>query len=305
METWVDPKLWHDFYEKSTNWAISTIPGLLLLAILGFIALNVITVFLSRLKIVLLKKHNVDDVSDMESIKRVETLMSILQKGCVVTVWILLMMLMLKKVGVDIAPLIAGAGIIGLAVGFGAQELVRDFISGFFMLMENQVRAGDVVIVNGQGGLVESIGLRTIQLRDMSGTVHVFQNGKINTLANMTLSWSAMVFDIGVSYKENTDQVTELIKQVGAEMQQQEKYKDSILAPLEIFGVDDFADSAVVIKARFKTRPIKQWEVGREFRRQLKMKFDANGIEMPFPHMSLYWGEASKPFKLAQNTTEA
>jgi small conductance mechanosensitive channel len=207
-------------------------------------------------------------------------------------------MILLKKFGVDIGPILAGAGIIGLAVGFGAQELVRDFISGFFILLENQIRVGDVAIINGTGGLVEKIELRTTTLRDFSGTTHIFQNGKINTISNMTKEWSAVVFDIGVAYKEDTDQVTEIMKQVGNELANDPDFKDLIINPLEIFGVDKFADSAVIIKARLKTKPLQQWGVGREYRRRLKKAFDKNDIEIPFPHTTVYWGEKINPLKL-------
>jgi small conductance mechanosensitive channel len=223
--------------------------------------------------------------------------MGIARKVGAIVISSMLALLVLVELGINIGPLIAGAGVVGLAVGFGAQELVRDVITGFFLLLENHIRVGDVAIVNGTGGLVESIGLRTICLRDMSGTVHVFQNGKIDTVANMTKEWSAIVFDVGVAYKEDTDKVAELMKKVADEMQAEPEYKDKILEPLEIFGVDSFGDNAVVIKARFKTLPIQQWSVGREYRRRLKYAFDRAGIEIPFPHRTLYWGEASHAFK--------
>lgn len=207
-------------------------------------------------------------------------------------------MILLKKLGVDIGPILAGAGILGLAVGFGAQELVRDYISGFFMLLENQIRIGDVAIINGTGGLVESIDLRTTTLRDFSGTTHIFQNGKINTISNMSMKWSAMTFDIGVAYKENVDEVIKIMKQVGEDLANDEDFKDLLYDKLEVFGVDKFADSAVIIKARIKTQPIQQWAVGREYRKRLKEAFDKHGIEIPFPHTTVYWGEKINPLKL-------
>jgi small conductance mechanosensitive channel len=166
------------------------------------------------------------------------------------------------------------------------------------MLMENQVRTGDVAIVNGAGGLVEHVGLRTIVLRDLAGVVHVFQNGKVNTLSNMTKGWSAMVFDIGVAYKEDTDKVVEVMRKVSEEMRAEEDYASKILEPMEIFGVDGFGDSAVVVKGRLKTKPIQQWAVGREYRRRLKKAFDEIGIEIPFPHRTLYWGTETKPLEI-------
>jgi small conductance mechanosensitive channel len=202
--------------------------------------------FLRRIKPLMLKHVESDsDLDSSEMEKRLETLISILRSTIKVVVWLVIGMLILRKIGIDIAPIIAGAGIVGLAVGFGAQELVRDFITGFFMLMENQIREGDVAIINGTGGLVEHVGMRTIVLRDLSGVVHVFQNGKINTLSNMTKNWSAMVFDIGVAYKEDTDRVVEVIGQVAEKLRSDPDFEDSILEPIEIFGVDQFGDSAV------------------------------------------------------------
>jgi len=208
-------------------------------------------------------------------------------------------LVVLRELGVEIGPILASAGVAGLAIGFGAQNLVRDVISGFFMILENQVRVGDVAVVNGTGGLVERVNFRTIVLRDLSGIVHVFPNGTITTLANLTREWSAYVFDIGVAYKEDVDRVMEIMREVGRELRADEKFGHNMVADVEVFGVDAFADSAVVIKGRLRTKPIKQWDVGREYRRRLKHAFDAQGIEIPFPHRSIFFGEASKPI-LAQ-----
>jgi small conductance mechanosensitive channel len=206
--------------------------------------------------------------------------------------------MVLMEFGIEIGPIIASAGIVGLAVGFGAQNLVRDFISGFFIILENQIRVGDVAIINGTGGLVENINFRTTVIRDLSGVVHIFANGSISTLSNLTNEWSADVFDIGVAYKENTDRVIEVMRAVGKSMREDEKYGDLMLEDVDVFGVDKFADSAIVIKGRLRTKPIRQWEVGREFLRRVKIAFDEHGIEIPFPHLSLYFGEASKPIDL-------
>ncbi|NQU87571.1 MAG: mechanosensitive ion channel family protein, partial [Mariniphaga sp.] len=215
-----------------------------------------------------------------------------------IIIWVVFLMTVLRKFGVDIAPILASAGILGLAIGFGAQELVRDFISGFFILLENQISEGDVAVINGTGGLVEDIELRTTTLRDFSGVVHIFQNGKINSLSNMTKEWSAMVFDIGVAYKENTDQVIEIMKQVGADLQKDEEFGKKIIEPIEVMGLDQFGDSAIVIKARIKTKPIHQWTIGREYRKRLKYAFDENNIEIPFPHTTIYWGEEINSLKI-------
>jgi small conductance mechanosensitive channel len=204
----------------------------------------------------------------------------------------------LDELGLDVTPILAGAGIIGLAVGFGAQNLVRDLISGFFLVLEDQVRVGDVAVVNGTGGLVEAITFRTIVLRDLAGVVHVVPNGAIMTLANMTKGWSGYVIDVGVAYKEDTDRVVDVMTVVAEDLRKDARFGPMILEPIEVFGVDDFKESEVTIKARLKTVPIQQWAVGREYRRRLKKAFDARGIEIPFPHRSLYVGTATGPLEV-------
>jgi small-conductance mechanosensitive channel len=235
---------------------------------------------------------------DAELEKRASTLGGIIRKTLAVMVWILAGIMALKEAGFDIGPILAGAGVVGVAVGFGSQSLVHDVISGMFLLLENQIRVNDVAVLNGTGGLVEAVNLRTTVLRGQDGTVYVFRNGSINTLANMTHGYSYYVFDIGVAYKEDTDRVIEVIKGIADGIMKEEEFKSVILAPLEVMGVDKFADSAVIIKARFKTAPIKQWAVGREMNRRIKKTFDELGIEMPFPAMSIYFGEACKPIQL-------
>ena len=233
--------------------------------------------------------------SRIEQEKRIETLGRVMRLTVNIAIWLIAFMMALKEIGYDVGPLIAGAGVAGLAIGFGAQNLVRDVITGLFLLIENQVRVGDVAVINGQGGLVEEVNLRTIVLRDLEGTVHIFPNGVINFLSNRTRGFSCYVFDIGVAYKEDTDRVTELIRQVSTEMKADSEIGPSMLDDIEVFGVDKFADSAVVVKARIKTKVGQQWAVGREANRRIKKLFDAEGIEIPFPHLSLYAGAATKP----------
>lgn len=303
---WLSPEFWHKTLNDTVRWGMQAIPRIALVLLLAFVLLKVLSVILKRVHEHAMEQGTADDVrAATEHNKRVDTLSGIVRKTGQILIWGVVLMLILLQVGLDIAPLIASAGILGLAVGFGAQELVRDVITGFFMLLENQIRVGDVAIVNGTGGLVERIGLRTVVLRDLAGTVHVFQNGKISTLANMTKDWSAMVFDIGVAYKEDTDVASRVMAEVAEELMRDEKFTDKILEPMEIFGVDSFGDSAVVIKARFKTQPIEQWNVGREYNRRLKKAFDAQGIEIPFPHRTIYWGEASKAFEFNVNQRAA
>lgn len=223
-----------------------------------------------------------------ESLKRADTLVRLLRQGVVILLWLVTGLVLLREFGVEIAPILASAGIVGLALGFGAQNLVRDVIAGFFMILENQVRVGDVATVNGTSGVVEEINFRTIVLRDAAGTVHIFPNGAVTTLANMTRDWSAYVFEIGVGYKEDIDRVVSLMRQIANELRTDKHFSPLILADAEIFGVEKLADSAVVIKGRLKTIPIKQWDVGREYLRRLKFAFDRENIEIPYPHRTIY-----------------
>lgn len=269
---------------------------LLLIGIVVYVGIRALRFGLTKLEIFLLTMREGEDKNRLDADKRVKTLTGLLGTICLTLLWVVAVVMSLDQVGLDITPILASAGIVGLAVGFGAQNLVRDVINGFFMILENQVRVGDVAVVNGTGGLVEAISFRTITLRDLTGTVHIFPNGTITTLSNMTKEWSYYLMDIGVAYKEDTDRVSDVIKEVGKELQEDAVFGPNILEPIEVLGVDQFGDSAVVIKARLKTLPIKQWVVGREYRRRLKKSFDEKGIEIPFPHRTLYMGEASRPF---------
>ncbi len=269
---------------------------ILLIGIVAYGAIRALTFGLGKLEQVLLTWREREDKERVANEKRVKTLTGLLRTICLTLVWVVGIVMSLDQIGLDITPILAGAGIVGLAVGFGAQNLVRDVINGFFVILENQVRVGDVAIVNGTGGLVEAISFRTITLRDLSGTVHIFPHGTVTTMANMTKGWSAYVMDIGVAYKEDTDRVAEIMREVGQDLQQDEQFGRKMLEPIEILGVDAFGESAVEIKVRIKTLPIEQWGVGREYRRRLKKAFDRENIEIPFPHRTLYMGEASPPW---------
>jgi small conductance mechanosensitive channel len=264
----------------------------------GYVGARFLRIALDQLQSLLIKAAERTETVPGAAQQRVTTLVGVLRTIALVAIWSVVVVVSLDQLGLNVTPILAGAGIAGLAVGFGAQNLVRDVISGFFLVLEDQVRVGDVAIVNGTGGLVEAITFRTMVLRDLSGVVHVFPNGTIDTLANMTKEWSAYLIDVGVAYKEDTDHVVAVMRRVAEELRQDPGLGPMILEPIEIFGVDDFGESAVVIKARLKTRPIEQWNVGREYRRRLKKAFDAEGIEIPFPHRSIYVGEVSKPLQV-------
>lgn len=224
-------------------------------------------------------------------LKRADTLTHVMRDVARVFILAIGTMMILSEVGIDLKPLLAAAGFSGLAIGFGAQSLVKDVISGFFILLEDSISVGDVVEVAGVSGLVEEVKLRTITLRDLAGNVHIVPNGIIDRVKNMTKLYSYYVFDIGVAYREDVDQVMTVLQDIAAGLQADPLYAMDILEPLEMLGVDRFEDSAVMIKCRIKTKPIQQWRVGREMNRRIKNVFDSNGIEIPFPHRTLYWGQ--------------
>jgi moderate conductance mechanosensitive channel len=236
-------------------------------------------------------QHDLSTGTGLDAIerqKRAKTVAGIVRGGLSVMVWTTATLMILRELDMDITPVLTGAGILGLAIGFGAQTLVRDVISGFFLIIEDQVRVGDVAQVNGTGGFVEQINLRTIVLRDYGGVVHVFPNGAITTMANLTKEFSFYVIDLGVDYAEDTDRAVQAVRDAADELMHDPAYAPNILAPLEVAGVDDFADSQVTIKIRIKTVPLKQWEVGRELRRRIKKTFDERGITIPFPQRTLH-----------------
>jgi small conductance mechanosensitive channel len=271
-----------------TGLPLRTVAGWSFGAGLRVVLICVIAYAAVRLTALLVKRFEYElslgtDLDALERAKRSRTLGAVLQKAVTVVVTGIALLMVVRELGVDITPVLTGAGIVGLAVGFGAQTLVRDIISGFFLILEDQVRIGDVAAINGTGGMVEAINLRTIVLRDMEGTVHVFPNGGITTLANRSKDFSYYVIDIGISYDEDPDRVAAVLRETSAELQTDPRFGPSILEPLEVLGVDAFADSSVILKIRIKTRPLKQWEVGRELRRRIKRAFDAHGIVIPFP----------------------
>ncbi len=247
---------------------------------------------LARFHIFLVQRGIASGESVTESSKRIETLMFLLRQAVYILLWVTVGLMIIKEAGIEIGPVLAGAGIVGLAVGFGGQNLVKDVISGFFLILENQVRIGDVVSINGTSGLAEQINFRTIVLRDLAGVVHIIPNGSITSLSNMTHGWSAYVFDIGIAYHEDPDKVISILKKTGAQLRQEDQYKDLIIEDPEIFGVDKLGDSAVVIKGRIKTKPIHQWEVGREFLRRVKHAFDEQNIEIPYPQTTISFNDS-------------
>jgi len=200
-------------------------------------------------------------------------------------------MLVLSEVGVSVAPILGAAGVAGLAIGFGAQSLVKDYFTGFFLLLENQIRRGDVVKIGDHAGLVEEVTLRFVQLRDYEGNVHFVPNGTITTVINMSRGFAQAVVDIGVAYKEDLDHVMNIMREVADGLQADQDFSQRILDKFELAGVERWDDSAVVIRGRFRVMPLEQWNVKREYLRRLKYAFDEHGIEIPFPHLTIYSGK--------------
>ena len=223
----------------------------------------------------------------LERAKRARTLGTVLTNITTVVVLLIAALMVLREFHVDISPALTGAGIVGVALGFGAQTLVRDMIGGFFLILENQIRVGDIAAINGIGGLVEAINLRTTVLRDEEGTVHVIPNGGINTLANRSLHFSYYVVNLPLAYGEDTDQATALLREIADGMLGEDEYKPFMLEPLEVIGVDAFEENAVRLKVKIKTAPQKQWFVGREFRRRINQALQERGIEMWSPQRTV------------------
>ncbi|HNR69233.1 MAG TPA: mechanosensitive ion channel family protein [bacterium] len=228
---------------------------------------------------------------DTESQKRAETLSAVIRHILTVALMLVAIVMVLGELKIEIGPLLATAGVVGLAIGFGAQSLVKDVINGFFILLEDEIRVGDVVEIAGKSGLVEKVNLRLTILRDLNGRVHFIPNGQINTVTNSTKNFSRHVFDLSIAYRENVDEVIELIKQVDESMRNDPDFREDILQPAEILGLEQLANSAQVVKGFIPTRPGQQWRVGREFNRRIKKIFDENNIEIPFPHLTLYMGQ--------------
>jgi small-conductance mechanosensitive channel len=276
--------------DKIMKWLVTSGLQIVLIVVGALIAIRIGSYVVMRIE----KAFEDDDHSMMsEREKQAATLGRVIRSVVRLIVWTVAMLMILKEIGIEIGPILAGVGVVGLAVGFGAQSLVKDFLSGVFVLIENQYHVGDVAQVAGVAGVVEKITLRATTLRDLDGNVHHIPNGSISVVTNMTRQYSRYVLDIGVAYKENVDEVMAFLKQLGDELAADSKFSNIITAPMEVLGVEEFGDSAVVIRVRFTTVPIQQWAVAREFRRRVKNAFDERGIEIPFPHRTLYLGEAA------------
>ncbi len=234
-------------------------------------------------------------LDDREAVQRAETLGRAARYVASVVISLLAAMLVLGELGVSLAPILGAAGVVGLAVGFGAQSLVKDYFSGFFLLLENQIRQGDVVKLGDHAGLVEELTLRYVRLRDYDGNVHFVPNGEIHTVINMSRGHAYAVMDVRIAFRNSIDEGLQAMKEVGAQMRADPALAPLLLEHLEIVGVEAWQESAIQLRCRFKCAPLQQWTVKREFLHRLKLAFDARGIEIPYPHLTLHGSISSRP----------
>jgi small conductance mechanosensitive channel len=258
-------------------WALAGGLRILVIAVLAFVLLRIIAVLVTRFEA---EVTSADDLDLLERIKRARTLGGLVQNVLSALIVFVAGVMILRELGVEVTPILTSAGILGLAVGFGAQTLVKDVISGFFMILENDVRIGDDVAIGAHAGIVEEMKLRTIVLRDTEGIVHIIPNGSVAAISNRTKDYSYAVVDVPVAYRTDTDRVAAALAAVGEELRRDDRFMPHILDDLEVLGVDAFTDTAVTVKARMKTVPLKQWEVAREVRRRLKRALDESGVEL-------------------------
>lgn len=277
---------WNALWEAIVGWF--EMKGLKLGLILFLTATALLLARVVARRLVASYKHR---HKDRELQKRADTLGAMFRYVLNIGVFIIASMLVLDILGVQLGPMLAAAGVVGIAIGFGAQHLVQDITNGFFIMLDNEIREGDVIKAGGAYGTVERVGLRQTVLRSLDGNVHFIPNSKIDVVTNMTKTYSYCLLNIGVAYKEDIDEVFEVIEIVGASLKEDETFSEWILEPLEILGLDEFAESAMIIKARMKVEPIRQWKVKRELNRRLKKAFDEKNIEIPFPHVTMYMGQ--------------
>ncbi|MFH2133715.1 MAG: mechanosensitive ion channel family protein [Pseudomonadota bacterium] len=230
-------------------------------------------------------------IQSAEEGRRVETLDRMLRYIFNVVILIVASVLLLSELGVSVTPILGAAGVVGIAVGFAAKSLIQDYFNGIFMLLENQIRQGDAVEISGKSGVVEDITLRYVALRDIEGNVHYIPNGQITILTNKSRGYAYALIEFGVAYREDLDEVYRVAHETAAAMRADPEMGPKILEDLEIQGVQNWGDSAVVIRCRFKTEALEQWDVRRKFLVWLKKAFDAHGIEIPYPHLTLYAGQ--------------
>ncbi|MES2500066.1 MAG: mechanosensitive ion channel family protein [Pseudomonadota bacterium] len=263
---------------------LKTMLRIVLIVFIALVLMNLSRRLISYFKMYLKQQAAFENA---EEVKRIDTLARVVRYIATLLISLVCGVEVLHELGISIAPILAAAGIVGVAVGFGAQHLIKDYFTGFFILLENQIRQGDVVEAGGKSGLVEEVTLRYIKMRDYSGNVHYVPNGIIDAVTNMSREFAHAVIDIAVAYKEDVASVMQVMTEVGDQLRNQAEFKHKILGDMEMAGVENLADSSVVIRCRFKVLPLEQWGVRREYLKNIKHAFDTRGIEIPFPQLSI------------------
>ena len=277
-------------WKRVLNWeqAAADLVQVVIIIAVAFALYRVVKIIVRR--IVAIKSEEEDPLVRRLREQRAQTLGSLLTNVAFVF-FITVTLLTALSVFINIGPLLASVSVVGLAISFGAQSLVKDLISGTFILIEGQFGIGDVVRMGDTAGMVEKMTLRTTVLRDLHGVVHTIPNGEITRVSNLTKAWSRAVIDVSVAYNEDVDVVIETLRQLGTELHNDPQWAALLIDPPEVLGVENLGDSGVVVRMMAKTLPLKQWEVARELRRRVKKRFDADGIEIPYPHMKVYMGK--------------
>ena len=272
--------------QKISPWLFSSGIKIIAIVLVAYLIRRSIGIFIERI----IRKIVIPDhfLSKEAEKKREDTLIRIFSASASILIWILALLIVLQEIGFAIGPILAAAGIAGLAFGFGGQYLIRDLISGLFIIMENQYRINDVVCFDGTCGLVEDISLRMTTLRDLDGVVHHVPHGEIKKVSNLSKHFARVNLNIGISYNSDLEKVISVVNKIGQELADDLAWKEFILKPPQFLRVDDFGDSAIIIKILGETKPLKQWDVTGELRKRIKIAFDKEGIEIPFPQRVIH-----------------
>lgn len=273
--------------QSLTPWFLSHGLKIVLILVGAWLINRFAKIFISKLiEKLITKTYRIRDGQAQE--KRAKTLEGVLGSALSMIIWIMAGLMIISEFGVNIGPLLAIAGVVGIALGFGGQYLIRDLIAGLFIILEDQYRVGDVACVADACGLVEDINLRRTILRDLDGIVHHIPNGEVKKASNLSKQFSRVNLNIGIAYNSNLEKVIKVVNKVGQELAKDPQWKKDILKPPQFLRVDDFADSAIIIKILGDTKPLRQWGVTGELRKRLKIAFDKEGIEIPFPQMVIH-----------------
>ncbi len=280
---------------SSKPWLTDHGVKILLILVVGWVARAVLGRAVPRLLTGVILRSQAEDEAPEEAQRRADTLSGVLGGAVTILIFLVVLLTVLQELNVPIGPLIGSLGLAGVAVGFGSQWFVRDVIAGAFIIGENQYRKGDVVEVAGVAGLVESINLRRTILRDLDGKFHIVPNGEIKVASNFSRKWARVNLDVQVAYKHNMDHVLNVLREIGEEMAKDPNWSEMVLEAPKPIGVENFGESGISIKVLAMTKPLKNWDVRRELLYRIKKRFDEEGIEIPFPHRTLYWGDSAHP----------